>query len=149
MSTGASRDSSQTREFAAFATNAFVVATSFCFSFVSNATRWSFSPFILIYPVISYLAAPLLVFAATVINIFVMVPLSMAHHLLISLYPVYVFCGVACVTGIVVGMGGRGLSAILTRTLAASEQDGSTDIPAGGAERRNRRRRRRIKEEDE
>ena len=154
MSTGALGNGShqgQLREFAAFATHVFTAATSFCFSLVSNATRWSFSPFLFAYPAISYLVAPLLVFAVMVVNISVLSPLSAAQYLLSSLYPVYVFCGFACITGIVVGVGGRGLSVLLTRALASSEQDGSspTDAPAArGAERRSRRRRLRIKEED-
>ena len=143
MSTG---DSSQLSEFAALASRAFTVT----YSFVFNATRWSFSPFILVYSPISYLVAPLLVSAAIVINISVLTPFSVAHYLLSSLYPVYVFCGVACITGISVGMGGRGLSALLTRILATSEQDGNapTRVPAArGTERRNRRRRLGIKED--
>ncbi|KAF9650186.1 hypothetical protein BDM02DRAFT_3112408 [Thelephora ganbajun] len=148
---GGSSNQGQLRELAALAGRTFSVASSFCYSFVSSATRWSFSPFILVYPVISYLVAPFLVFAAIIINISILAPLSIARHLLNSLYPVYVFCGVACVTGIVVGMGGRGLSALLTRTFTTLERDGS--VPTGVsaarvAERWSRRRRLRIKEED-
>lgn len=140
----------QLREFAAFSTHAFAVATSFCVSFVSNVTRWSFSPFILVYPAISYLIAPILVFLAMVINVSVLEPLGTARYLLSSLYPVYVFCGVACITGIVVGVGGRGLSALLTKAIVKSVQQESapTDTPvASRTERRNRRRRLRIREE--
>lgn len=154
MSTSASGDGGhqgQLREFATSATHAIAVATSFCFSLVSSATLWSFSPFILVYPAVSYLVAPLLVFVAMVIKISILAPLSAARYLLGSLYPVYVFCGVACITGIVVGMGGRGLAALLTRALVTSEQDGGapTDVPvARGTETRNRRRRLRIKGRD-
>ena len=52
---------------------------------------------------------------------------------------------------IVVGMGGRGLAALLTRALVTSEQDGGapTDVPvARGTETRSRRRRLRIKGRD-
>lgn len=154
MSTGVLGDDSdqgQLRDLAAFASNVFTITTSFCFSFVSNATRWTFSPLTLAYPSISYLLAPFLVFAATVINVSILAPLSAARDLLNSLYPVYVFCGVACITGIMVGLGGRGISVLLTRTLATSEQEENApmDIPeARRGERRNRRRRLRIKEED-
>jgi len=154
MSTGVSGSGSnqgQLRELAALANHAFAVTSSFCYSFVASATRWSFSPFILAYPPISYLVAPLLVFVAVVINIFVLAPLSTARYLASSFYPVYVFCGVACITGIVVGMGGRGISALLTRMFTTSEQKWSApaDIPtARGIGRRSRRRRLRIKEED-
>jgi hypothetical protein len=128
-----------------------IVAASFCYSFVSNATRWAFSPFILVYPAISYLVAPLLVSAAMVVNISVLAPLSVARYLLSSLYPVYVFCSVACIVGVAVGMGGRGLTVLLTKTLTGSEQGGGApaDVPAARRiERRSRRRRLRIKEDD-
>ena len=151
MSTGNGSHQGQLREFAAFTSHAFTIATSFSFSLVSNATRLSFSPFILAYPAISYLVAPLLVFAVMIVNISVLSPLSMAQHILSSLYPVYVFCGFACITGVVVGLGGRGISALLTRAFARLEQDWSapTDAPATrGTGRRSRRRRLRIQEED-
>jgi len=154
MSTGASdngNNHSQLREFAAITSHAFTVAISLCYSLVSSATRWTFSPFILVYPVISYLVAPLLVSAALVINISVLTPLDVSRYLLSSLYPVYVFCGVACITGLAIGMGGRRLSLLLTSMFATSGQDGGvpTDVPAPrGTERRSRRRRLRIKEED-
>ena len=151
MSTGDGSHQGQLREFAAFATHVFTVATSFCFSLVSNATRLSFSPFTLAYPAISYLVAPLLVFAVMVINISILSPLSATRYLLSSLYPVYVFCGFACITGVVIGLGGRGISAFLTRAFATSEQDWNipTNAPATRVtERRSRRRRLRIQEED-
>jgi len=109
------------------------------------------SPFTFAYPAISYLVAPLLVFVVTVINVSFLAPLSTARYILSSLYPIYVFCGVACITGIVVGMGGRGLAALLAGIFATMDQDGSTptNVPvARGGERRSRRRRLRIKEED-
>lgn len=154
MSASASSSGSnqgQLREFTALANHALAVAASFCYSFVSNAVRWSFSPFILVYPAVSYLVAPLLVSAAVILNISVLAPLSVARYLLSSLYPVYVFCSVACIAGIVAGMGGRGLTALLTKTFAESEQDGGapTGVPAArGIEKRSRRRRLGIKEED-
>ena len=153
MSTGDSSNQPQGQlgEFAVLANHVFAVAVSFCYSLISNATRWTLSPFFLVYPAISYLLAPITVSVAMVIDISVLAPLSVARYLLSSLYPVYVFCSIACITGIVAGMGGRGLSALLTRMFARSEQNGSapTDVPAArGIERRSRRRRLRIKEED-
>jgi len=148
---GSGNNQGQLREFAALANHTLTVVASFCFSFVSNATRWSFSPFILVYPAVSYIVAPLLVSAVMVVNISVWAPLSVARYLLSALYPVYVLCSVACITGIVVGMGGRGLTALLTKIFAEPEQDGNApaNVPAArGIERRSRRRRLRIKEED-
>lgn len=140
----------QLREFAVLANDAVAVVASFCYSFVSNAARWSFAPFVLVYPAISYLLAPLLVSVGMVVNISVLTPLNVARYLLSSLYPVYVFCGVACITGIAVGVSGRGISALLAGMLATSEQDGPapTDVPAARGIGRRSRRRPRIKDED-
>lgn len=146
-----SNNQSSLHEVAALTIHIFTVAISFSYSFVSNITRWSFSPFILVYPLISYLVAPLLVFAATIINISFLTPFSVTCYIFDSLYPIYVFCGVACITGIVVGMGGRGLSALLTKTFAKTEQHRSTPTGARAektSERRSRRRRLRLRGED-
>jgi len=148
---GDGNNPSSIHEIAALTIHIFTLAVSFSYSFVSNITRWSFSPFILVYPPISYLVAPLLAFAAMIINIFFLTPFRMTCYVFNSLYPVYVFCGVACITGIVVGMGGRRLSALLTRAFARTEQHGSTPTRARAektSERRSRRRRLRLREED-
>lgn len=148
---GSGSSQGQLREFTALANHILTVVASFCYSIVSSATRWTFSPFILLYPAVSYLVAPLLVSVAIVINVSVLAPLSVARYLLSSLYPVYVFCSVACITGIIAGTGGRGLTALLIKMFAESGQDAGapTDVPAArGLERRSRRRRLRVKEED-
>ena len=139
------------REFATLTSHGFTFAASYCYSLVTKATRWSFSPFILVYPVISYLVAPLLIFVAMIINVSFLAPFGAARYILSFLYPIYVFCGVACITGVVVGVGGRLLSALLTRAFAKTEGDRSHPINtlvAKGGNRRGRRRRLRISEED-
>jgi hypothetical protein len=141
----------QLREFVLLTTRAFTIAASFSYSFVSNATRWSFPPFILVYHAISSLLAPLLVFGLMIIHVFILAPLNVTRYVLSSLYPIYIFCVVACITGIVVGMGGRGLSALLIRALATAEQGRSAamNVPAkSGGARRSRRRRLRVREEE-
>lgn len=154
MSTVVSGNSSnhgQLREFAVLTSRAFAIAASFCYSFVSNVTRWSFPPFILVYQAISSLLEPLLMFGLMIIHIFILAPLNTIRYVIGSLYPIYVFCAVACITGIVVGMGGRGLSALLIRALATAGQGRSaaTNVPAtSGGARRSRRRRLRVREEE-
>ena len=142
-SANGSNNQTQLHDFAVYASHLLARAFSFSYSFVSNATRWSFSPLFLAFPLISYLVAPLLIFATMILKVFFLAPLNMAHHILNSLYPVYAFCGVACITGIVIGMGGRSLSALLTGLFAKTEHGGS----ASAVRRRSRRRRLRIREE--
>lgn len=148
-SSGDGSNQGQLREFAVLANHALTVVSSFCYSFVSSTARWSFSPFVLVYPAISYLVAPLLVSVVMVINISILTPFTVARYLLNSLYPVYVFCGVACITGIVAGVGGRGISTLLTRMFATSEQDGTAPTHVPAARRSGRRSRRRLRTKDE
>jgi hypothetical protein len=125
----------------------FLLALSFCHSLVSNLTRWFFSPFVFLYPLLSYLVSPLSHFVATIGNVLFLTPFCTTRYILTSIYPIYAFCGVACITGIVVGIGGRGLSALLTRAFAKTEQDGTVSayVPTPtGDERRSRRRRVRV-----
>ncbi|KAF9790347.1 hypothetical protein BJ322DRAFT_382719 [Thelephora terrestris] len=139
------------REFASHTRHGFTFVISLCYSFVSNLTRWSLSPFVLVHPVISYLVAPLLVFVTMIINISLLAPFSAARYVLSSLYPIYVFCGIACITGVVVGIGGRVLSALLTRAFAKTERGGGPPtnlLAAKGSDRRGRRRRLRVGEGD-
>jgi hypothetical protein len=64
-------------------------------------------------PIVFYLLAPIFVFLQVVTDIFVVLPYRTALALLDVFYPVYVFCGVACITGALVGLSGRLLTAIL------------------------------------
>ena len=142
---GNSNNHSQLTQLSALATHIFLAAHAL----VSNLSRWFFEPFIFLYPSISYLVSPLLHFVAIIANLVFITPLAATRYLLTSLYPLYVFCGVACITGIAVGMTGRALSAFLTSTLVAEpEQDLSASVPTiSGNERRSRRRSLRIREE--
>ena len=148
---GNSNNQTESREFPALASHIFV-AVSFCHTLVSKLTRWSFSPFILLHPVASYLVSPLRVFVAMIANLCLITPLSTTRYILNSLYPIYVFCGVACITGIAVGVGGRGICAFLIRMLATQEGSAPANAPTtprGNVnERRDRRRRLRMREED-
>lgn len=45
----------------------------------------------------------------------VLMPFKTAAYLLDALYPLYVFCGVACITGCLLGLGGRYLSDVLVK----------------------------------
>jgi hypothetical protein len=137
----------QLREFAVLASHIFTLVLSFSYSFISNVTRWSFSPLFLAFPVISYLVAPFLVLATLIVKVSFLTPLSVAHHILHSLYPIYAFCSVACIAGILVGIAGRSLSVRLTRAFEKKELDETAPVVRGN-ERRNRRRRLRMREED-
>jgi hypothetical protein len=75
-------------------------------------------------PIIFYLMAPLFVFIETLVDIFVHVPYEIAMNLLDTFYPIYVFCGVACITGGLLGLTGRIISSILVHLLEEPEPYG-------------------------
>ncbi|KAG7099833.1 hypothetical protein E1B28_001641 [Marasmius oreades] len=57
-----------------------------------------------------YVFAPFLVFTRIILDLFVFTPYSTFVYLVDAIYPVYVFCGVACITGVLMGTLGRFLA---------------------------------------
>jgi len=68
-------------------------------------------------PIILYVVAPLTVFLSYVAWIFVLGPYATIVWLLEALHPLYVFCGVACLTGLVLGGVARYLATVLVESL--------------------------------
>ena len=64
-------------------------------------------------PILLYLFAPLIVFCQLVATIFLFAPYKSILYLLDAFYPLYVLAGVACITGGLLGIGGRGLSLLM------------------------------------
>ena len=70
---------------------------------------WAFSQRFTINPVpiFLYIIAPLTVFVGYLASVFVFMPYATLVYLLEALHPLYVFCGVACLTGALLGVVGR------------------------------------------
>ncbi|KAF8331005.1 hypothetical protein F5887DRAFT_1178369 [Amanita rubescens] len=66
-------------------------------------------------PIILYILSPVFTFCNVLFDMLVLMPFRMAAYLLDALYPLYVFCGVACITGCLLGLGGRYLSDLLVK----------------------------------
>ena len=66
-------------------------------------------------PVVLYLLAPAFVFLQIVADICVVLPYRIAVAFLDVFYPVYVFLGVACITGALVGLSGRLITGFLVK----------------------------------
>lgn len=64
-------------------------------------------------PIALYLLAPVFVFLQAVTDIFVVMPYRITLALLDVFYPVYVFFGIACITGALVGLSCRMITGIL------------------------------------
>jgi polyferredoxin len=64
-------------------------------------------------PVALYLLAPAFVFLQVTTDLFMVLPYRIVLAFLDVVFPLYVFCGVACITGALVGFSGRLLTSIL------------------------------------
>ncbi|KAH0580119.1 hypothetical protein H2248_002925 [Termitomyces sp. 'cryptogamus'] len=114
----------------------------FCISLVTRSISF-FSPL----PIILYLFAPLIVFLDIVSDIFIRWPRSIVLYLLDAFYPVYVFCGVACIVGVLVGSTGRLVTQVLVDIVAEKEdQEPDAEVEA---EVRKHRIKKRPKVEDD
>lgn len=87
------------------------VASRFFASLLSTTAHsiLIFSPI----PILLYIFAPVIVFSELVVDVFVRLPYQLAAYLLDAFYPVYVFCGVACIIGALFGLFGRLLAGFL------------------------------------
>jgi len=74
------------------------------------------------FPIILYVIAPLTVFLDLVVAIFIRAPYNGVIYLLDALFPLYVFCGVACITGGLLGLTGRILCRILIHLIRRGEE---------------------------
>lgn len=81
-------------------------------------------------PIILYLLAPLIVFLQILVEVAILSPFKVFMYLADALYPLYVFVGVACITGALVGYVCRfvALYAVLLveKTGRMEENDGRT-----------------------
>ncbi|KAF8716092.1 hypothetical protein AX14_012434 [Amanita brunnescens Koide BX004] len=77
-------------------------------------------------PVALYILSPIFTLCNVLFDMLVLMPFKAAVYLLDALYPLYVFCGVACITGCLLGLVGRYLSDVLVRMTADSISKGSS-----------------------
>ncbi|PPQ70004.1 hypothetical protein CVT24_003779 [Panaeolus cyanescens] len=80
---------------------------------------WSILQWILIFlsplPALVYLMSPLIFFLDLCVAIFLTSPYRALMYILEAVQPLYVLCGVACITGGIMGLSGRWISGILVR----------------------------------
>ncbi|KAH7868226.1 uncharacterized protein C8R40DRAFT_851683 [Lentinula edodes] len=99
-----------------------VKITSSSFHLTSWLIRSSFSypkriilsPLSVLLSVFLYLLAPVIVFVQVLLDVLVLMPYNSVIYLVDAIYPLYVFCGVACITGVIVGVLARQLVFWLT-----------------------------------
>jgi len=68
-----------------------------------------------------------IVFLSIVFGLFIRTPYSVIVYLLDAVYPIYVFCGVACITGALIGLTGKFVSSYIVE--AVTEKKRKTAAP--------------------
>ncbi len=79
-------------------------------------------------PALLYLLAPVFVFLDITATLFLRTPYRTALYLLDAAFPLYVFVGVACITGGILGLVARVLSRVILVSLEVPPTD-VTDVP--------------------
>ena len=79
-------------------------------------------------PALLYILAPVFVFLDIAATLFLRTPYRTAAYLLDAAFPLYVFVGVACITGGILGLLARVLSRVIIVSLEPPPVD-VTDIP--------------------
>ncbi|EAU87356.1 hypothetical protein CC1G_02115 [Coprinopsis cinerea okayama7 len=74
-------------------------------------------------PIILFLLSPVTVFLKYLLWVFVLGPYHALVYLAEALHPIYVFCGVACLTGAVIGLVGRTLTGMVVATVLPPDPD--------------------------
>ncbi|KAJ7739473.1 hypothetical protein DFH07DRAFT_840249 [Mycena maculata] len=84
------------------------------------------------FPVLLYIAAPIIVFCQISLEVLVYSPYRAIVYISDAFYPAYVFLGVACIAGALVGLSGR--LAVLAMLYVASPQSPSPRLLADAHE---------------
>ncbi|KAF9528781.1 hypothetical protein CPB83DRAFT_298313 [Crepidotus variabilis] len=79
-----------------------------------------FRPLLVLWPlpILLYIFAPVTFFLDLATTLFIRLPYWSLAYILDAVYPLYVLLGVACITGGLIGIGGRALCHILITSLA-------------------------------
>lgn len=72
---------------------------------------------------ILYVLSPFIIFGQIVLGVFVTTPYQYLVDFFVTMQPLYVFCGVACISGAIVGLGGRFIAGALTAAVMGPEQE--------------------------
>jgi len=112
-------------------------------TFLSQASRIVIalaSPLLILVPLISRLLAPVILVFHIILDATVYTPYTIASNLAAALYPLYMFCGVACIFGAVLGILGRSL-VTLSNNIIAPELPKAESLHTGVSMRTRKRRR--------
>jgi len=113
-------------------------AVVFLFSSVSYSTSLLANPPL---KIILYILSPFIVFGQIVLGVLFVNPYHAIVDFFLAVQPFYVFCGVACISGAVIGLCGRRIAAAISVAIMGREGVGNETIePALLGEKLRKRR---------
>lgn len=83
-------------------------------------------PILAIIPIPIYLLSPLIITSKILLDLFVIVPYRAVVYISQALYPMYAFIGVACLSGAIIGFGGRQLVSLVGWGILGGDAQSST-----------------------
>lgn len=96
-------------------------------------------------PLVLYAISPAVVLGQIILDALVFTPYRLATIFLGVIYPIYVLVGVACLTGAMLGIGGRGVVALLDAVVNPSVEPTKLQLEQPIYEEKPARRRRRTR----
>ncbi|KAG1797067.1 uncharacterized protein HD556DRAFT_270464 [Suillus plorans] len=90
-------------------------------TFLSQASRLVVAlatPLLIFVPLISRLLGPVILVFHIVLDVALYTPYTIISSVAVTLYPIYMFCGVACIFGAVLGILGRSLVTLSNNIIA-------------------------------
>ncbi|KAG1873430.1 hypothetical protein C8R48DRAFT_694427 [Suillus tomentosus] len=90
-------------------------------TFLSQASRLVVAlatPLLIFVPLISRLLGPVILVFQIVLDVALYTPYTIISSVAVALYPIYMFCGVACIFGAVLGILGRSLVTLSNNIIA-------------------------------
>jgi len=73
-------------------------------------------------PFILYIMSPVIVFGQIVAGVFFVIPYHAVVDFFVAVQPFYVFCGVACISGALIGLGGRVFAGVVSAVIVGHEE---------------------------
>jgi hypothetical protein len=96
-------------------------AISYISGFLRTISRSLLSPLLAIIAIAVYILAPIIISSQILFDILVRIPFRTAVYVSEALYPIYAFLGVACLFGIMIGVGGRQIVSLVGWGLLGGE----------------------------
>ncbi|KAG0694902.1 hypothetical protein DFH29DRAFT_298660 [Suillus ampliporus] len=98
------------------------------------------TPLLIFVPLVFRLLAPVILVFHIILDAAVYTPYAIISSVASALYPVYIFCGVACISGAVLGILGRSLVALSNNVIVPELPTAAESLHAVSMRPRKRRR---------